>query len=150
MATRRLVIVLLPIPDPRKVSSQMSWIKAVAAATDISREGKINGGLRLPGSKSVAAVSVGSMRCDVVSRKKEEGSSTRCSPTTPFSWTGGGSAKSPSATADGYEETSEGQWLLGRSDWLVTENYRSEAIFQSVVYWIVCFTPFSQGNNYGC
>ncbi|CAN1287863.1 hypothetical protein LINPERPRIM_LOCUS19750, partial [Linum perenne] len=66
-------------------------------------------GLRLPRSKSAAAAasaSGGSMRCDVVSRRKEGDSSTRCSPTTPLSWSGGGGAESPSAAADGYEETS--------------------------------------------
>ncbi|CAN1828483.1 hypothetical protein LINPERHAP1_LOCUS32244 [Linum perenne] len=66
-------------------------------------------GLRLPRSKSAAAsasASAGSMRCDVVSRRKEGDSSTRCSPTTPLSWSGGGGAESPSAAADGYEETS--------------------------------------------
>ncbi|XP_050216275.1 uncharacterized protein LOC126667362 [Mercurialis annua] len=69
-------------------------------------------GLRLPRSKSVssgAAVASSSLRCehDVVSRRKDGESSTRCSPTTPLSWSGGaggGSADSPSG--DGFEETS--------------------------------------------
>ncbi|CAN0877502.1 hypothetical protein LINGRAHAP2_LOCUS11922, partial [Linum grandiflorum] len=65
-------------------------------------------GLRLPRSKppTAAATSAGSMRFDVVSRRKEGDSSTRCSPTTPLSWSGGGGAESPSAAADGYDETS--------------------------------------------
>ncbi|CAN1148593.1 hypothetical protein LINPERPRIM_LOCUS38208 [Linum perenne] len=65
-------------------------------------------GLRLARSNSSAAASAsaGSMRCDVVSRMKEGDSSTRCSPTTPLSWSGGGGAESPSVAADGYEETS--------------------------------------------
>ncbi|CAL1374980.1 unnamed protein product [Linum trigynum] len=64
-------------------------------------------GLRLPRSKSAAATSAGSMRCGgVVSRRKEGDSSTRCSPTTPLSWSGGGGAASPSAAGDGYKETS--------------------------------------------
>ncbi|KAE8076267.1 hypothetical protein FH972_014930 [Carpinus fangiana] len=47
-------------------------------------------GLRQPGSRP---------RCDAVSRKKE-GDFTRCSPTTPLSWSGGAS---PSPTTDGFK-----------------------------------------------
>lgn len=61
-------------------------------------------GLRLPRSKAATAVSSG--RCDVVCRRKDGDSSARCSPTTPLSWSGGGGAASPSATADGFEDTS--------------------------------------------
>ncbi|KAF5726262.1 hypothetical protein HS088_TW23G01004 [Tripterygium wilfordii] len=46
------------------------------------------------------------MRCGGVERRKEGDSSTRCSPTTPLSWSGGGGDASPSGTADGLEETS--------------------------------------------
>ncbi|KDP33544.1 hypothetical protein JCGZ_07115 [Jatropha curcas] len=60
-------------------------------------------GLRLPRSRPATSTSA---RCDVISRRKEGDSSTRCSPTTPLSWSGGGGAASPSATADGFEETS--------------------------------------------
>ncbi|GAV82184.1 hypothetical protein CFOL_v3_25636 [Cephalotus follicularis] len=58
-------------------------------------------GIRQPRSRS--------MRCDAVPRMKEGDSTTRCSPTTPLSWSGGGgsSAVSPSATADGgFEDSS--------------------------------------------
>ncbi|XP_023002482.1 uncharacterized protein LOC111496307 [Cucurbita maxima] len=44
-----------------------------------------------------------SFRYDVFSHKNKESSSTRCSPTTPLSWSGD---TSPSATADGFEESS--------------------------------------------
>jgi hypothetical protein len=53
-------------------------------------------GLRLPRSRPPT------MRCDAVSRRKDA-DSTRCSPTTPLSWSGGAS---PSATADGFDDSS--------------------------------------------
>lgn len=52
-------------------------------------------GLRQPRSRPVP------FRCDALPRRKEA-DSRRCSPTTPLSWSGGGS---PSATADGFEES---------------------------------------------
>ena len=53
--------------------------------------------VRLPRSRA--------LRCDggAVSQRKQA-DSTRCSPTTPLSWSG---AASPSATADGFEESSQ-------------------------------------------
>lgn len=50
--------------------------------------------LRLPRSRAI--------RCDAVSQVKKS-DSARCSPTTPLSWSAGAS---PSATADGFEESS--------------------------------------------
>ncbi|KAI4337275.1 hypothetical protein L6164_015711 [Bauhinia variegata] len=55
-------------------------------------------GLRQPRSRLSAA-----SRCDGAVSRRKESDSTRCSPTTPLSWSGGGS---PSGTADGYEESS--------------------------------------------
>lgn len=52
--------------------------------------------VRMPRSKSV--------RCDAVSQRKRGGDSTRCSPTTPLSWSGGASPSG--GTADGFEESS--------------------------------------------
>ncbi|KAJ8773949.1 hypothetical protein K2173_009380 [Erythroxylum novogranatense] len=60
----------------------------------------IRWGLRLPRSRPAT---VSSTRSDVASKRKEGDSFRRCSPTTPLSWSGAGS---PSATADGFEETS--------------------------------------------
>ncbi|KAL4335911.1 hypothetical protein GQ457_07G037640 [Hibiscus cannabinus] len=56
-------------------------------------------GIRQPRSKPM------SMRCDA-KRDGDFNASTRRSPTTPLSWSGGGGAASPSA-ADGFEETSK-------------------------------------------
>ncbi|PPR92996.1 hypothetical protein GOBAR_AA27669 [Gossypium barbadense] len=56
-------------------------------------------GIRQPRSKSML------MRCDA-KRDGDFNVSTRRSPTTPLSWSGGGGAASPSA-ADGFEETSK-------------------------------------------
>uniref|UniRef100_A0A9I9D0T4 Uncharacterized protein n=1 Tax=Cucumis melo TaxID=3656 RepID=A0A9I9D0T4_CUCME len=42
-------------------------------------------------------------RFDAVAHKNKDSTSTRCSPTTPLSWSGD---TSPSATADGFEESS--------------------------------------------
>ncbi|KAF5456783.1 hypothetical protein F2P56_026225 [Juglans regia] len=67
-------------------SSHKSWPRAVIP---------LRWGLRQPRSRPVA------FRCDTVPRRKEA-DSRRCSPTTPLSWSGGGS---PSATADGFEES---------------------------------------------
>lgn len=50
--------------------------------------------IRLPRSRAV--------RCDAISLRNKS-DSTRCSPTTPLSWSGGAS---PSATADASEESS--------------------------------------------
>ncbi|CAK7353850.1 unnamed protein product [Dovyalis caffra] len=73
-------------------------------------------GLRLPRSRpgTMTATNSSSLRCDVSLKSKEGGrgggggdSSTRCSPTTPLSWSGGGDGgASPSGTGDGFEETS--------------------------------------------
>ncbi|KAL5559713.1 hypothetical protein UlMin_035924 [Ulmus minor] len=59
----------------------------------------------LPFSWSVRMPRSRPLRCDsaAVSQRKH-GDSTRCSPTTPLSWSGGAS---PSATADGFEESSK-------------------------------------------
>lgn len=69
-------------------------------------------GIRQPRSRST--------RCDVVSLRRKDGvesatNSMRASPTTPLSWSGGGSAAaaSPSATAD--DETSRHQTSAVRS-----------------------------------
>ncbi|GLT85275.1 hypothetical protein SLE2022_034680 [Rubroshorea leprosula] len=57
-------------------------------------------GIRQPRSRSVT------MRCDGSNKKDGDSNiSTRGSPTTPLSWSGGGGAVSPS-TIDGFEETS--------------------------------------------
>ncbi|GLT76838.1 hypothetical protein SLA2020_484730 [Shorea laevis] len=57
-------------------------------------------GIRQPRSRSLT------MRCDGSNKKDGDSNiSTRGSPTTPLSWSGGGGAASPS-TADGFEETS--------------------------------------------
>ncbi|GMI92465.1 hypothetical protein HRI_002915800 [Hibiscus trionum] len=56
-------------------------------------------GIRQPRSRPM------SMRCDA-KRDGDFNASTRRSPTTPLSWSGGGGAASPSA-ADGFEETSK-------------------------------------------
>lgn len=42
-------------------------------------------------------------RYDAIAHKNKDSTSTRCSPTTPLSWSGD---TSPSATADGFEESS--------------------------------------------
>ncbi|KAI4316373.1 hypothetical protein L6164_024358 [Bauhinia variegata] len=55
-------------------------------------------GIKQPRSRLSAA-----SRCDGAVSRRKESDSTRCSPTTPLSWSGGGS---PSGTADGYEESS--------------------------------------------
>ncbi|KAG6643751.1 hypothetical protein I3843_08G008400 [Carya illinoinensis] len=68
-------------------SSLKSWTRAVVP---------LRWGLRQPRSRSV------SLRCDAVPPIKEA-DSTRGSPTTPLSWSGGAS---PSATADSFEESS--------------------------------------------
>ncbi|KAE8056315.1 hypothetical protein FH972_013098 [Carpinus fangiana] len=65
-------------------SSPKSWPRAVVPP---------RWGLRQPRSRP---------RCDAVSRKKEA-DFTRCSPTTPLSWSGGAS---PSPTTDGFEASS--------------------------------------------
>ncbi|KAJ7958545.1 DNA topoisomerase 4 subunit A like [Quillaja saponaria] len=62
-------------------------------------------------------------RCDYSGRK--EGDSTRCSPTTPLSWSGGASL---SATADGFEESSRPNFLsydAARSKATATSEYTS-------------------------
>ncbi|XP_062101297.1 uncharacterized protein LOC133807148 isoform X1 [Humulus lupulus] len=51
--------------------------------------------VRLPRSRA--------LRCDGAVSQRKQADSTRCSPTTPLSWSGGAS---PSATADGFEESS--------------------------------------------
>ncbi|KAG6649670.1 hypothetical protein I3843_07G222200 [Carya illinoinensis] len=69
-------------------SSHKSWPRAVIP---------LRWGLRQPRSRPAA------FRCDVVPRRKEADS--RCSPTTPLSWSGGGGSPSATATADGFEES---------------------------------------------
>ncbi|XP_010519650.1 PREDICTED: uncharacterized protein LOC104799044 isoform X1 [Tarenaya hassleriana] len=80
-------------------------------------------GFRQPRSRS--------QRCDGVSQRKETDSAknSRCSPSTPLSWSGGsgggGGSSSPSTCADGYEATScqtSGSLAVGsRSKVLITE-----------------------------
>uniref|UniRef100_A0A2P2JD94 Uncharacterized protein n=1 Tax=Rhizophora mucronata TaxID=61149 RepID=A0A2P2JD94_RHIMU len=60
-------------------------------------------GIRLPRSRTTTAASA---RCAVDSRKKDGESSTRCSPTTPLSWSSSGGAASPSLIVDDFEEIS--------------------------------------------
>ncbi|PRQ26672.1 putative transcription factor bZIP family [Rosa chinensis] len=64
-------------------------------------------GLRLPRSKASGSAA-SSSRCDAVCRRNnsKKDDSTRCSPTTPLSWSGGSGGGSPSGTADGFEESS--------------------------------------------
>lgn len=69
-----------------------------AASAPKSAVSALKWGIRQPRSRPML------MRCD----DKRDGDfdvGTRCSPTTPLSWSGGGAAASPS-TADGFEETS--------------------------------------------
>ncbi|KAJ7966235.1 Major facilitator superfamily domain-containing protein [Quillaja saponaria] len=57
--------------------------------------------------------------------RRKDGDSTRCSPTTPLSWSGGAS---PSATADGFEESSRQTFLshdAARSKTTATSEYTS-------------------------
>ncbi|KAJ9167684.1 hypothetical protein P3X46_019298 [Hevea brasiliensis] len=91
--------------DDRVVVELLLRLKQAHAAAPARPQAviPIRWGLRLPRSKPATAASV---RCDVVCKRKEGDSSARCSPTTPLSWSGGGGAASPSATVDGFEETS--------------------------------------------
>lgn len=88
--------------DDRVVVELLVRLKQEAAQVKPQAVIPLRWGLRLPRSKPATAAS---MRYEVVCRRKEGDSSARCSPTTPLSWSGGGGA-SPSATADGFEETS--------------------------------------------
>lgn len=93
-----VVQLLLRLKESRAASSSSSFLYQFTAKSVIPRWG-----LRLPRSKASAS---SSSRCDAVWRsnnKKDD--STRCSPTTPLSWSGG-SGGSPSGTADGFEESS--------------------------------------------
>lgn len=67
-------------------------------------------------------------RCDA---QRKRGDSTRCSPTTPLSWSGGAS---PSGTADGFEESSR---LVSRS----SSNPRSK-VFSLHFLCLFTFFPF--------
>lgn len=77
-------------------------------------------GLKQPRSRSRLTASVS--RCDGAV-------STRCSPTTPLSWSGGAS---PSATADGYEDSSRGKHHAARSKVL----FPSASISLPISVWI--------------
>ncbi|KAJ9184068.1 hypothetical protein P3X46_007848 [Hevea brasiliensis] len=93
--------------DDRVVVELLVRLKQAQAAATAKPQAVIplRWGLRLPRSNTTTAIS--SVRCDVVCRRKEGDSSARCSPTTPLSWSGGGGGSaSPSATADGVEDTS--------------------------------------------
>ncbi|XP_022976190.1 uncharacterized protein LOC111476653 [Cucurbita maxima] len=70
-----------------------------------------NWGVRQPRSRTAAAMAAVVVRCGdvVLQRNNKDVDSTRCSPTTPLSWSGGAS---PSATLDGYEASSRHATLL--------------------------------------
>lgn len=96
-------------------SSPASWPRAVVP---------LRWGLRLPRSRPSAS------RCDAVQRVKEA-DSTRCSPTTPLSWSGGAS---PSGTADGFEESSFHTSLSPVA-------FRSKVLSPSTSSLSVCLSP---------
>lgn len=93
-----VVELLLRLKESRAASSSSSLLYQFTAKSVIP-----GWGLRLPRSKASAS---SSSRCDAVWRRNnKKDDSTRCSPTTPLSWSGG-SGGSPSGTADGFEESS--------------------------------------------
>ncbi|BFG18963.1 hypothetical protein CerSpe_052370 [Prunus speciosa] len=85
------------------VRLKQSQTAASSSSSPLLESIPLRWGIRLPRSKSAS-------RFDgVVSRQRNiskhgADSATRCSPTTPLSWSGG--TGSPSATADGFEESS--------------------------------------------
>lgn len=82
------------LTDDAVVVELLVRLKQSQAAASSSRAVvPLRWGLRQPRSRP---------RCDAVLRRKEA-DSTRCSPTTPLSWSGGAS---PSPTADGFEASS--------------------------------------------
>lgn len=84
--------------------------------------------LRLPRSRAV--------RCDVDSQRKKS-DSARCSPTTPLSWSGGAF---PSATADGFEESSHLRSQVSSLSFLfnISPSSYSPPLFASSVSLFVC------------
>ncbi|KAL2346684.1 hypothetical protein Fmac_000684 [Flemingia macrophylla] len=77
-------------------------------------------GVKQPRSRSrlaAAAAAAAASRCDAAV-------STRCSPTTPLSWSGGAS---PSATADGYEDSSR-HHNTARSKATATSGYTGNSV----------------------
>ena len=95
-----------------KLLLRLKQSQATASASAVPAVIPLRWGMRLPRSRpgTMTATNSSSLRCDVVLKSKEGGggdSSTRCSPTTPLSWSGGGDGgASPSGTGDGFEETS--------------------------------------------
>ncbi|XP_034916293.1 uncharacterized protein [Populus alba] len=95
-----------------KLLLRLKQSQATASASAVPAVIPLRWGMRLPRSRpgTMTATNSSSLRCDVVLKSKEGGggdSSTRCSPTTPLSWSGGGDGDaSPSGTGDGFEETS--------------------------------------------
>lgn len=96
-----------------KLLLRLKQSQATASASAVPAVIPLLWGMRLPRSRpgTMTATNSSSLRCDVVLKSKEGGggdSSTRCSPTTPLSWSGGGGDgdASPSGTGDGFEETS--------------------------------------------
>ncbi|KAI5355177.1 hypothetical protein L3X38_008072 [Prunus dulcis] len=88
------------------VRLKQSQTAASSSSSPLLESIPLRWGIRLPRSKSASSAS----RFDgVVSRQRNiskhgTDSATRCSPTTPLSWSGG--TGSPSPTADGFEESS--------------------------------------------
>ncbi|KAJ6383036.1 hypothetical protein OIU77_031459 [Salix suchowensis] len=94
-----------------KLLLRLKQSQAAASASAVPAVIPFRWGKRLPRSRpgTMTATNSSSLRCDVVLKSKVGGgdSSTRCSPTTPLSWSGGGDGgASPSGTGDGFEETS--------------------------------------------
>ncbi|GKU87331.1 hypothetical protein SLEP1_g1747 [Rubroshorea leprosula] len=88
--------------DDRVVVELLVRLKQAQAAPPAPKSAvaALKWGIRQPRSRSLT------MRCDGSNKKDGDSNiSTRGSPTTPLSWSGGGGAASPS-TADGFEETS--------------------------------------------
>ncbi|KAF9681281.1 hypothetical protein SADUNF_Sadunf06G0209400 [Salix dunnii] len=94
-----------------KLLLRLKQPQAAASASAVPAVIPFRWGIRLPRSRpgTMTATNSSSLRCDVVLKSKVGGgdSSTRCSPTTPLSWSGGGDGgASPSGTGDCFEETS--------------------------------------------
>ncbi|KAL6215057.1 hypothetical protein ACLB2K_014488 [Fragaria x ananassa] len=98
-----VVELLLRLKESRAATSSSPLLQSCFTAKSVLPRW----GMRLPRSKAAAAAS--SSRCEAVwrrSNKSKKDDSTRCSPTTPLSWSGGSGGGSPSGTADGFEESS--------------------------------------------
>lgn len=109
-----------------------------------------NWGVRQPRSRTAAAMAAVVVRCGdvVLQRNNKDVDSTRCSPTTPLSWSGGAS---PSATLDGYEASSRHATLLHVASRfkvldsfspLVSFSVSSVSDFCSFVSYIGCVSVF--------